>query len=355
MRILITGACGFVGSAVAESLLQRIEGLAVYGIDNLQRPGSELNRARLRQMGVNFIHGDIRAASDFQDLPATDWVIDAAANSSVLAGVRGDASSRQLFEHNLASLVNVLEYCKRHKAGLLLLSTSRVYSIPALTALPLTPMANRFELDCSRPLSHGVSASGIGVEFSTAPPISLYGSTKLASEAIALEYGEAFDFPVWVDRCGVLAGAGQFGTPDQGIFSYWINAHLRRRPMRYIGFDGTGKQVRDALHPGDLAALLDRQIRTERRGGQRVYVAGGGTQNAMSLAQLTAWCDGRFGPHAPESDPQDRPYDVAWMVMDSSDAAADFGWIIESPLCDILRGIACHAEQNPNWLERSGL
>lgn len=47
---------------------------------------------------------------------------------------------------------------------------------------------------------------------------------------MALEYGAAFDFPVWITRCGVLAGAGQFGTPDQGIFAYWINAHLRRRP-----------------------------------------------------------------------------------------------------------------------------
>jgi hypothetical protein len=88
---------------------------------------------------------------------------------------------------------------------------------------------------------------------------------------------------------------GQFGTPEQGIFAYWVNAHLHRRPLRYIGFDGTGKQVRDALHPRDLAALLDLQMRRERTGGQRIYTAGGGPENAMSLAQLTAWCDARFG------------------------------------------------------------
>ena len=56
-------------------------------------------------------------------------MIDAAANPSVLAGLQGPFSSRQLFEHNLASVVNVLEYCKAHKAGLVLLSSSRVYSI----------------------------------------------------------------------------------------------------------------------------------------------------------------------------------------------------------------------------------
>ena len=42
-------------------------------------------------------------------------------------------------------------------------------------------------------------------------------STKLAAETVALEYGEAFGFPVWIDRCGVLAGAGQFGRADQGV------------------------------------------------------------------------------------------------------------------------------------------
>jgi len=57
---------------------------------------------------------------------------------------------------------------------------------------------------------------------STQAPISLYGSTKLACEVLALECGEAFGFPVWVNRCGVLAGAGQFGTPDQGIFAFWV-------------------------------------------------------------------------------------------------------------------------------------
>ena len=55
----------------------------------------------------------------------------------MLAGVDGRASSRQTVEHNLIGTLNVLEYCKARGAGLVLLSTSRVYSIRALTALPL--------------------------------------------------------------------------------------------------------------------------------------------------------------------------------------------------------------------------
>jgi CDP-paratose 2-epimerase len=355
MKILITGICGFVGSALAKALLERREGLALYGIDNLQRPGSEMNRGRLRSLGVQVIHGDVRAASDFEGMPPADWVIDAAANASVLAGVQGNGSSRQLFEHNLASLVNVLEYCKAHRAGLVLLSSSRVYSIPQLASLPLNICGDTFQLNDAGPLPPGVSAQGIGRDFSTAPPVSLYGGTKLASEIMALEYGAAYGFPVWVDRCGLLAGAGQFGTPDQGIFSYWVNAHLRRRPLRYIGFGGAGRQVRDAFHPSDLASLVDAQMRTGRAGARRVYVAGGGPANAISLAGLTHWCDERFGAHLPQPDPRDRPYDIPWMIMDSIDAQSDFGWKPRVSLGQLLEGLAAHAERHDDWLERSGL
>jgi len=353
MRILVTGVCGFVGSTLAECLLERVEGVRVVGMDNLMRPGAETNRMRIERLGVEFIHGDLRSASDIASLPFCEWVIDAAANPSVLAGISGAGSSRRLFEHNLAGFCNVLEYCREHKAGLLLLSSSRVYSIPALAAIPLRVQDEAFAVDPAARLPRGLTVNGIGVDFSTAAPVSLYGATKLASEIMALEYGAAFDFPVWITRCGVLAGAGQFGTPAQGIFAFWVNAHLRRRPIRYIGFNGTGCQARDAFHPRDLAALMVAQMRTARSDGKRIYTAGGGPANTMSLAQLTAWCDARFGRHAPAVDPQPRIYDIPWMVMDNTEAASDFGWQIEMSLPTILEGIAQHAENHPDWLEVS--
>jgi CDP-paratose 2-epimerase len=354
MRILITGVCGFVGSALAECLLERVEGIHVAGIDNLMRPGAETNRARLQRLGVQFIHADLRAANDFAGLPPADWIIDAAANPSILAGLGPAGSSRRLFEHNLAALGNVLEFCKEHRAGLLLLSSSRVYSIEALAAIALQVRNQAFALDLSEPLPCGLSSCGIGPDFSTAHPVSLYGATKLASEVMALEYGSAFGFPVWITRCGVLAGAGQFGTPDQGIFAYWINAHLRRRPLRYIGFSGKGYQTRDAFHPRDLAALLTAQMNTTRGKGQRVYTAGGGSDNVMSLAQLSAWCDERFGCHAPTVEMQPRQYDIPWIVMDNRDATRDFAWRVETPLPAILGEISTHAENHPDWLDVSG-
>jgi CDP-paratose 2-epimerase len=351
MRILITGICGFVGSALATALRAGLQGLEVLGIDSLARAGSEINRRRLQSEGIRVLHGDIRSPTDVDSLPRADWVVDAAANPSVLAGVDGRSTARQVVEHNLMGTVNVLEYCRRVQAGLILLSTSRVYSIPALGALPLRALGQRFVLDTDAVLLPGVSARGVTEDFSTVSPVSLYGSTKLASEVLALEYGQLFGFPVWINRCGVLAGAGQFGTAEQGVFSYWVHAWRARRPLRYVGFEGRGLQVRDGFHPEDLARLLVRQLRSPGPSGQRLFNIGGGAPHSLSLAELSAWCGDRFGPRTVEADPEPRPFDVPWMVMDSSRAEAVWQWRPERTLESILGEIAAHAETHPDWLE----
>jgi len=354
MKILITGICGFAGSTLARALLESAENLQVTGVDNFIRPGSELNRRALARLGVKIIHADVRSATDFETLPTADYVIDAAANPSVLAGVDGQTSSRQLIEHNLWGTVNILEYCKAHRAGLILLSTSRVYSVPPLAALPVEVHARAFRPKPGARLPEGLTAAGLSENFSTSPPVSLYGSSKLASETIALEYAETFGFPVWINRCGVLAGAGQFGKADQGIFSFWINAHLRRHPLKYIGFDGGGHQVRDCLHPRDLVPVLLAQMKHQGHGRPRIANFSGGADNSMSLAQLTDWCDVRFGKHSVAGDPQPRPFDIPWMILDSSLAAKSWGWSPKVLLPQVLDEIARHAEQNPDWLEISG-
>ena len=352
MRILISGVCGFAGSHIARYLLEAHEGLTVLGLDSLARAGSETNRLELSRLGVSVIHGDQRMASDVDALPPVDWVIDAAAQPSVLAGRDGKTSARQLLEHNLLGTVNLLEYCRERGAGLVLLSTSRVYSIPALAQLPLLVRDSRYELDQARQLPAGVSASGVQETFSTEAPISLYGATKLASERLAQEYTAGFRVPVWINRCGVLAGAGQFGTAEQGIFSYWLHAHAARRSLKFLGFGGLGYQVRDALHPRDLARLVDMQVRNPGQGG--LQNVSGGQENSMSLAQLTDWCNNRFGPHAPLRDGSDRPYDVSWLILDSTQASHTFGWRPSMGITAILEEIAAHVSAHPDWLERCG-
>jgi CDP-paratose 2-epimerase len=358
MRILITGICGFVGSTLAASLptacgtSDRVE---IVGIDNLSRAGSETNRTRLIRGGVRVFHGDLRSPDDLLQIPPCDWVVDAAANPSVLAGVDGQSTSRQVFDHNLSSTIHLLEYCKKHHAGFVLLSTSRVYSIRALSGLPMIEQGGSFGLDTAKALPAGVSAAGVDESFSTQPPVSLYGVSKLTSELLALEYGQTFDFPVWINRCGVLAGAGQFGRPDQGIFSYWINSHLRRKPLKFIGFGGQGWQARDALHPLDLLPLLAKQFSWSGDVSSRILALGGGPENTLSLRQLHEWCGTRFGQHPAVADPSSRLFDIPWMVMDYRRAKSVFGWQPTRGIYDILEEIALHAERHENWLEISGV
>ncbi len=353
MRILISGVCGFVGSTLARAFTEA-GGHEVSGFDNFIRPGSESNREDLKRRGVKLFHGDLRAASDLEPLPATDWVIDAAANPSVLAGVDGRTSSRQLVEHNLGGTVNLLEYCKQHRAGFILLSTSRVYSIAPLAALPVTAQDQAFIPSPGAALPPGISAAGVAETFATTAPISLYGATKLASEALALEYGETFGLPVFVNRCGVLAGAGQFGRPDQGIFAYWINSWLRRRPLKYIGFGGQGHQVRDCLHPRDLVAALLAQFAAPKvAAAERIANFSGGSDSARSLRQLSDWCAARFGPHPVGIDPAPRPFDIPWIVLDSGRAERLWRWRPATPVGAILDEIAAHAQAHPTWLDLS--
>ncbi len=376
MKIVITGICGFAGSVIARGLLEHCSDVEIIGIDSLIRKGSETNLAPLRDLGVDVRVGDIRNQDDLDSLPPADWVLDCAANPSVLAGVDGQTSATELLDHNLGGTIRLLEYCRKNKAGFILLSTSRVYSIPPLASLPVEIVNTAFRpvLEMGNwpqnaqnaqnglqseslvnpvPLVAKTSLSSAGVteSFSTEPPISLYGSSKKCSELLALEYGLTFDFPVRINRCGVLAGAGQFGKADQGIFSFWIHSWARRRPLRYIGFDGMGHQVRDCLHPRDIVPLLISQMGDPDRSVEPIFNVSGGASSAMSLSQLSAWCTGRLGSHQVDADTNPRPFDIPWMVLDSSEVQKAWGWKPVTPTDDILEEIAQHSEQNSKWLE----
>jgi CDP-paratose 2-epimerase len=361
LKLLLTGICGFAGNELARGLLVHREGLTIIGIDNLSRKGSAMNIEGLRALGIDLRIVDVRDRAALAELPECNAILDCAANPSVLAGLTG-SESRDLVDQNLYGTVNLLELCREWSASFALLSTSRVYSIPALASLPLVESATRFEISGQvdgEALANGYSAGGVCEGFSTRPPVSLYGSTKLCSEALALEYGQAFGFPVWINRCGVLAGAGQFGKADQGIFSYWIHSWRAGRPLRYIGFNGSGKQVRDCLHPQDLIPLISRQFDTAPDGRPQIINVAGGISNSMSLMELSAWCRENLGPSATESaiassadEIMHRPYDIPWLVLDHDLATRTWGWHPTTPISSILNDISAHACANPDWLEK---
>jgi CDP-paratose 2-epimerase len=363
MNILVAGGCGFVGSEVCQRLLQHFSGIEITVLDSLKRAGAWQNVPTLAALGIRVVHGDVRLASDVDaavQANAFDWVIDAAAEPSVLAGtgVGRGVNSRQLLEHNLFGTVNLLEAAARVEAGVILLSTSRVYSIRALCDLPLVETVNdlgpSFTIDTFSPSTGVGGLNGITESFSTATPVSLYGATKLASETLAAEYADRYGTPLIINRCGVMAGAGQFGRADQGIFSWWIHAWATGLPLRYIGFGGRGLQVRDCLHPADLADLLAVQIRGVSGFGSSLQNVSGGINSARSLAQLSCWCAERFGRRDVAGDAEMRPYDVPWIVLDHALATNRYGWRPTRTVDMILEEISNHARTNPDWLTHCG-
>lgn len=354
MRLFITGICGFVGSTLAKYIKKKHPEIEIFGIDNFIRSGSWTNLNTLQDLGITVYRGDIRSSSDIEIIPKADFLIDAAANPSVLAGVDGKTSSRQLIEHNLGGTINLLEYCKKHQAGFILLSTSRVYTIPGLSSLKMKENNDAFMPLEEQDFPVGITSKGVNEMYSTTPPVSLYGSTKVTSEHLALEYGETFNFPVWINRCGVLAGAGQFGHPAQGIFAFWIHSFRENRPLKYIGFGGSGYQVRDCLHPHDLADLLLLQMKEPNNSNKPKTVnVSGGIENSMSLAQLTTWCEQNIGENELEQTNTERQFDIPWMVLDSSKAKEIWGWTPKLSIENILKDISAFSKKHPGWCHLS--
>ena len=169
---------------------------------------------------------------------------------------------------------------------------------------------------------------------------------------MALEYGDAFGLPVRINRCGVLAGAGQFGEADQGIFAFRLHSWREGRPLKYIGFHGKGHQVRDCLHPRDLAALVSLQLQAgDDRSKPRLANVSGGEASARSLQQLSRWCAEHWGPNVVTHNPNSRPYDVPWVVLDHESVSRGWSWTPLHGVDTILDEIGDFADGVNDWID----
>jgi CDP-paratose 2-epimerase len=334
MRILITGGAGFVGSSLALTLRRELPGVEVCAFDNLRRRGSELALSRLRHGHVRFVHGDVRAADDVASAGPFDLLIECSAEPSVHAGYE-DAPA-YVIQTNLLGTVHCLEAARRHQADVIFLSTSRVYPIERLRALPLERRAERFELP-ETGSGPGWSAKGISAEFPLPGHRSMYGATKLASELLIDEYRAMYRLRTVIDRCGVVAGPWQMGKVDQGFIVLWAARHLFGGPLDYVGFGGEGLQVRDVLHVSDLCDLIRLQVTDLARYNGGVFNVGGGYDRSVSLRELTAMCRERAGRPVPVgSDETTRAADVPYYITDNSQITAASGWAPRRGLGDVV-------------------
>jgi CDP-paratose 2-epimerase len=346
VRVLITGGAGFVGANVGVGLASRHPDWEVVALDNLHRRGSGLNLPRLEAASVRFLRGDVREPSDLMAVEAIDALVECSAEPSALAGLEGDTAYP--VHTNLTGAYNCLELARRDGAQFLFLSTSRVYPFSTLNSIAYEETATRFELADAQEVP-GVSPAGISERFPIDGPRTLYGATKLAAELLVTEYATAFDLMTVIDRCGVIAGPWQMGKVDQGVFTFWMLHHYFGKPLRYIGYGGEGKQVRDLLHVEDLIELIDEQLLDPGHWAGVTANVGGG-ERSLSLLETTRICRELTGNEVPiEADLETRYGDVPIYVSDCEMLFRHTSWrprlSARRVLSDILDWIATNAEQ----------
>jgi CDP-paratose 2-epimerase len=317
-------------------------------MDNLYRRGSELNVPRLEKAGVKFHRGDVREPNSFPP-GAFDFIIECSAEPSVLAGQ--DGSPDYLFQTNLVGAYNCLEKARVWGSRFLFLSTSRVYPIAPLEAHPWREEATRFAWEDYGAV--GLSSRGVSEKLDVTGARSLYGFTKLAAEQMIEEYRVTYGLKAVTNRCGVIAGPWQFGKVDQGVASLWVLSHYFERPLSYIGYGGTGKQVRDFLHVADLCDLLLEQIRDFDQWDGWLGNVAGGLANSASLCELTAICENVTGKKIPiASVAANRPSDLRLFLGDCTQLFARTSWRPQRNVRRLVQDVYDWVRQNEDALKK---
>jgi len=337
--VLITGGAGFVGSNLAVLLKETYPSLRVVALDNLSRRGSELNLGRLKKHGIEFYWGDVRMESDIN--VQADLLIECSAEPSVMAGV--DNSPAYLVNSNLQGAYNCFEYARKNRSDIIFLSTSRVYPVVELNNISFIENETRY--DISGKNGTGVSKQGISEDFPLGKVRTMYGATKLSAEFLLAEYINNYNIRGVINRCGVISGPWQMGKIDQGVITLWMAAHFFKKNLSYIGFEGSGKQVRDVLHVNDLFQLINIEMNQMKQMNGEILNVGGGANNSVSLLELTKMCKEISGNEVViKKLKKDRPGDVRIYITDNSKVSKMTLWKprvnIRETLVDVYDWIA---------------
>ncbi len=348
-KILITGGAGFVGSNLAILYKKNHSDARVVALDNLKRRGSEIILSRLREEGVEFLHGDVRNKEDLFEAGEQDLLIDCAAEPSVMAG--RDGSPHYVIDTNLKGTINALELARETGAKVIFLSTSRVYPIAALNSIKLKESTERFDIAEAQSMP-GISQQGITEDFPLNGARTIYGSSKLCSELLLQEYLDCYGVKGVINRCGVLTGPWQMGKVDQGFVVLWMARHFYGGKLSYIGYNGSGKQVRDIMHVQDLYSLIELQLNNLDKINGEIFNVGGGRNISVSLAELTRYCR-EYTKNKIDiaADQNTRPGDVPLYITDYSKVKSLLNWEPKIGLAAILEEVYSWIRDNRVALE----
>ena len=316
MRLVITGAAGFIGSRFSEMALEHAPRLGydeIVLLDALTYSGRKENIAHLLEdPRVNFVHGSIidQNVTD-SALKGAFAVVHLAAESHVDRSIE---SADIFFQTNVVGTQQLLESARRGGVERFVhVSTDEVY---------------------------GTIEDGAWSEDFPLGPRSPYSASKAGSDLAALAYYETFGLPVTVTRCSNNYGPRQF--PEKMIPLFLTNLFDGEKVPLY----GDGQNIRDWLHVDDHCRALLQVLKGGRAG--EVYNIGGGTQLtnlelAEKLCELCGYGDEMI-EHVTDRLGHDRRY-----CVDYSKIERELGYHPEMHFASGLEATVRWYRENEAW------
>jgi CDP-paratose 2-epimerase len=279
MNILIVGGAGFVGANLAFKLKTETR-FNITVLDNLVRRGSECNLIKFKRLGINFIHGDVRNREDILTLPPYDIVLDCAAQPSAV-NYKNPAFD---ITNNTYGVLNLLEYCKLNKSGLIYWSTNKCYSGTVCNKPIIETKQHRFVFKEQLDFEGFNYKTGFSENLSIdGGDHSIYGMSKVMGDLMIQEYANAYGIPAICNRFSCLAGPNQWGKSEQGWVAWFIIANYFNLPVTVYGYNG--HQVRDYLFIDDVYTLILKQCNSLHSYHGEVFNVGGGSNFTISIKE----------------------------------------------------------------------
>ncbi|WP_458747583.1 GDP-mannose 4,6-dehydratase [Candidatus Nitrosocosmicus sp. T] len=254
MKILITGAAGFLGSHLSEKYVN--EGHIVYGIDNLLNGNLNNVRTLLHRKNFKFIHDDIRNKELYGKIPTDlDAVIHLAAQIHV---DRSIVNPEETFDINVSGTMKILEFARMNDISkILFASTSEVYG-----SAKYVPMNEDHPLAAQHP----------------------YGVSKIAADRLCYTYNETYDLGIDIIRCFNFFGPRQKDSGYGGVIAIFINRVLQNKPPIIYG---DGNQTRDYMYVDDAVNAYDKILKSNNNPGKYGINFGTGTEKSVNdIAKL---------------------------------------------------------------------
>ncbi len=254
MKILITGAAGFLGSHLSEKYVR--DGHIVYALDNLLNGNLNNIRTLLHRKNFKFIHDDVRNQEIYQRLPTDlDAIIHLAAQIHV---DRSIVNPEETFNINVNGTMKVLEFARMNDIEkILFASTSEIYG-----SAKYVPMNEDHSLSAQHP----------------------YGVSKIAADRLCYTYNETYDLGIDILRCFNLFGPRQKDSGYGGVIAIFINRILQNKPPIIYG---NGDQTRDYMYITDAVDAYDKILTSTNNPGKNGINFGSGTEKSINeIAEL---------------------------------------------------------------------